>query len=89
MMVCAHHAAAECFADGLMAEAHAENRRLAGELAQHVERDAGVLRIARSRRQANALRVELRDFVQRDFVVAIGPYVFAEFAEVLDQVVGE
>ena len=85
----AHDAAAECFANRLMAEADAENRVFARELAQHVERDARVLRVARSWRQANALGVELRDFVQRDFVVAIGPYVFAELAEVLDQVVGE
>jgi hypothetical protein len=72
-----------------IAEADAENRVFARELAQHVERDARVLRVARSWRQANALGVELRDFVQRDFVVAIGPYVLAELAEVLDQVVGE
>ncbi len=85
----ANDAATECLADRLMAEAHAENRIFARELAQHVQRDARVLWIARSRRQADPLWTELRDFVERDFVVAISPYVFAEFAEVLDQVIGE
>src|SRR5258708_4589162 len=85
----AHHASAERFADSLMAQADAENRDLSRELAQHVERDARMLRVARPRRQADPLGIQLRDFIEGNFIVAVRPHVLAQFAEILDQVIGE
>ena len=43
--------AAECLADSLMAEAHAEDRNASAELCHDLLADAGVLRIAGTRRE--------------------------------------
>ena len=66
----AHDRAAERLADRLVAEAHAENRDLAGEALDQRHRDAGLVRRARPRRDHDALGRERVDLVERDLVVA-------------------
>ena len=51
--------------------------------------NAGFVRRAGPGRDADALGLQRGDFVERDFVVAFHEQVRAEFAEVLDEVVGE
>ena len=46
----ANHVGAKSLADGLKAEANAEHRNLAGSGGHQIEADAGLVRIARSRR---------------------------------------
>ena len=85
----AHDAAAEGLADGLMAEANAEQRHLAGKAADHVDADAGILRLARTGRDDDAIGLARGDFIERDLVVAAHFELLPQLAEVLRQVVGE
>ncbi|MNN56461.1 hypothetical protein D3C81_1713950 [compost metagenome] len=84
-----HHLAAECRAYCLMSEADAEDRQLACKLLQDRNRHAGFMRRARTGRNADALRIQRGDLFQCDLVITYGVHVFAQFAEVLHQVVGE
>ena len=76
-------------ADGLVAQAHAQDRLLAGEGLDDGHRDAGLGRRARAGRHADAVGVERGDLFQGDLVVARHAHVLAQFTEVLDQVVGK
>ena len=59
------------------------------ERANHIERDASVLRPAGTRRNQNALRRQRPDRLRRRLVVAADDHLGAELAQVLDEVVGE
>ena len=85
----AHDLAAEGLADGLMAEAHAEDGQATGEMADHVQGDPGLVRRVRPRRQADPIGRKSLDAGQIDGIVAHGVDIFTEFAEILDEVVGE
>ena len=85
----ADHVAAKGRADGLVAEADAENRNLAGHVADEVDGDAGLLRRAGAGREEDAVRVQGFDLVRGQLVVAADDDVGAELAHVLDEVVGE
>ena len=80
---------AKRFADGLVAQAHAQYRLLAGEVLEHFHRNACLCRRFRAGRDADAVRVQRFDLLDRDFIVAVDPHVFAQLAEILHDVVGE
>jgi len=84
-----HNLAAERFADRLMPKANAEQRNLAGKLADDGERNPGLRRSRRSRRDHQILGIQARDLAQRDRVVAEDLHLLPQLAEVLDDVVGE
>ena len=81
--------AAEGLADALVAEAHAENRHLAGEFLDQRHRDARLVGRARAGRNHDMVGLERRDLLHRDLVVAEYPHLLAQLAEILHQVVGE
>ena len=62
--------AAKGRADGLMAEADAEDRHLAGHVADEVDGDAGFLRRAGAGGEDDAVRVQGFDLFGRELVVA-------------------
>ena len=75
--------------DGLMAEADAENRGLAGEALDERNEDAGILWCARAGRKDEAFGREGLDLVDGELVVATDDHLRAELAHVLHKVVGE
>ena len=81
--------AAEGCADGLMAEADAEDGNFAGHVADEADGNAGFLRRAGSGRKDDALGIEGFDFFGRELVVAADDDVGAELTHVLDEVEGE
>ncbi len=81
--------AAERVADGLMAEANAENGNFSGETLDDGHAQAGFARRAGAGRNNDALGTHARDFVESDFVVAADGEFLPQLAEVLRQVVGE
>jgi hypothetical protein len=60
---CPHHRAAEHLPEALVAEAHAEHRLAAGEVADGLVGEAGVVGRARSRGDQHAVGVELDGIV--------------------------
>jgi hypothetical protein len=85
----ADYIAAKGLADGLMAQAHAQNRQLAGEVLDDVNRDAGFGRGARAGRNDDALGVEGFDFGNGEFIVAHDFDLGAQLTKVLHNVVGK
>ena len=75
--------------DALVSEADAENRDSAAEVHNRIAADPCFGRSARAGRDANLFRSERLDFPDSDFVIAFDEKFGAEFAEVLDEVVGE
>src|SRR6185369_5951005 len=84
-----HDLAAECCPHGLVPEAHAQDRQLAGEMADGVDRNARFGRRAGTRRHHQVIWVALRNAFDGDLVIAKHFDLRAELAEVLHQVVGE
>src|ERR1043166_9476742 len=86
----AHDAASEDLPDGLVAEADAEQRDVAGERGDQLQRDASLVGRARPRRDDDAVGPYLLlDLPDRHLVVAPHLDLGAKLAEVLDEVVGE
>ena len=85
----AHHAAAIDLADGLMAEADAEDRHRRPGALDQLEADAGPVGIARAGRQHDGLRRLGQHLIDGDLVVAVDARRRAQFAEEMDEVVGE
>ena len=85
----AHHVAAEDFAHALMSQTNAEDGPGGGKLADHGTADTRFRWRARSRRDADAFRIQGRDFFQSNGVVPLYQQSRAQLAEVLDEVVGE
>jgi len=84
------HFAAEDGAEGLMSETDTEYGNLAIEVFDGVGGNAVVFeRFAWSWRDDEVRRIEGDELVHRDLVIAENFDVRAEFAEVLDEVVGE
>ena len=84
-----HDARAENFADGLMPQANAENRNLAAEALDCGFRHAAVVGAAGAGRDDNRPRPRRRDSRRVDFVVAPHFDRRAQFAQKLEQIVGE
>ena len=69
--------AAKGVADGLVTEADAENWYFAGELADDLDANAGVLRLAGAGRDHDALRFFGGNLIDRNLVVAANFESFA------------
>src|SRR5215217_2193391 len=84
----AHDCPPERLADGLMAEADAEDRHGAGQSLYQRDRDAGLARRAGSRRNDDAIqrRDQLLDIVDRDCIVATYQDIRPELAQGLIEV---
>jgi len=80
---------AEGRADGLMAEANAENGKFSGKPLDELDRDASLLGSARAGRNDDALGFAAGNFFDSDFVVAMDFDSATQFAKILSQVVSE
>src|ERR1700736_2332786 len=78
----ANDLAPEGRADGLMAEAHTENREFPSQAANQIDANSGILRRAGARRNHDALRFAARDFLDGDFVVPMHLDVAAQLAQI-------
>src|SRR2546427_8635416 len=65
----ADHAAAKGVADGLVAQAHAQDGDFSGKAADQLDADPSFLRLSRPRGDDAALLRERGHFIQRDLVV--------------------
>src|SRR5579885_693818 len=72
-----------------MTEAHAEKGNLAGEFADNVDANAGILRFAGTGGDHDAVRLFGTYLIDGDLVVAADFEFFTKLAEKLGQVVGE
>ena len=80
---------AECFADGLVTQADAENRHFPGHVANERNQNSRIGRSAGAGREQDALRLQRLDLFHGQFVVAIDLNLRAQLSQVLDKVVGE
>src|SRR2546428_3561276 len=85
----ANHATAKGVADGLVAQAHAQDGNLAGKAADQLDADPSSLRHAWSGGDDDALWLERGNFIQRDLVVALHFKGAAQLAQRLRKVVGK
>ena len=85
----AHDAAAIDLADGLMAQAHAQDRHVAGGLFDHLQADAGLVGGAGAGRQHDAFRLHRQRLGGRDLVIADHVHLRAQLAQIMEEVVGE
>src|SRR5438876_12131574 len=84
-----HHARAECLADRLVAETHAQDRYLPGQRLDQRHQDTGFPRRARAGREHGRRGLEGEHLLYGQRVVAVHHRLRAELAEQLDEVVGE
>src|SRR6478672_3481730 len=84
-----HDASTESLSYALVAEAHAEERNLACEAFDKRHRNARLVGRAGSRGNHDTLGLHSRDIVDRDLVISTYDNLFAELAEILDEVVGK
>jgi hypothetical protein len=83
------HLAAEGLADGLMAEADAEDRELAGRGLDQLEADAGPVRIAGAGGKDDPLGMQAHDLRNAGVVVASDIDRCAELPQEVIEVIGE
>src|SRR5690606_33193406 len=76
-------------ADGLVAEADSENRKLPREAPDDLERDAGLVRRARPRREHDRAHRKLLDLLRPQGVVPGDERLLAEHLEIASEVVDE
>ena len=86
---CADDIAAKDVADGLVPQAHAEQRGGLAKALDHRAADACLLGRAGAGGDADVVGLELFDLVQRHLVIAADFHDGSHLAEVLDEVVGE
>ncbi len=84
-----HHLAAIDLADGLMTEAHAEDRHHRSGTGDQLQADAGTIRIARAGRQHDGLGAFRQHLVHGDLVVAVHLRARAQFPKEMNEIVGE
>src|SRR5687768_8032042 len=80
---------AKILTDGLVAEAHAENRLPARKGLDDVQRDSRLTRGTRAWRQQHSLRVQRDGLGRRNLIVAKYALFHAQLAKILDEVEGE
>ncbi|MNH25994.1 hypothetical protein D3C79_860220 [compost metagenome] len=85
----AHYITTEGLANGLVAQAYAEDRQLAGKVLDGLQRHTGFSRGARAGGDDNALGVQGFDLGDGQFVIANDLDLCTQLAEVLHDVVGE
>jgi hypothetical protein len=84
-----HHAAAIDLTDGLVPEADAENRHHRARALDQLETNAGAVGVTRTGREHDGLGALGQHIIDANFVVAIDTGRCAQFAEEMDEVVGE
>src|SRR6185503_13847948 len=84
-----HDASPKSLSDALVAEAYAKNRKLSGETLDQRYRYPRLVGRTGPRRYHDMRGLERFDFRQRDLVVAEYRDLLLQFAEILDEVVGE
>src|ERR1700722_19807891 len=85
----AHHASTEGFANRLVSQANSKHRNFSSEVTDQLDADACFVWRAWPWRDDDALRPQLLHLAHRDVIVAPDLDFGAQFADVLDQVVGE
>ena len=85
----AHDFAAICFGDALMSQANTQNGSPYAKRQNDVFTDPRLTRCARPWRDADTLRREYLDFVQRNRVIPPNDKLTSKLAEILREVVGE
>ena len=86
---CTNDVAPKCFADCLMPQAHTQNRRCFGKVADQAYADAGFVGSTRTGRNDDLLGMHVVNLLDRDLVVAAYFDVGAQLSDVLDQVIGK
>src|SRR5262245_54953194 len=76
-------------ADGLMAEADAQDRHFGPRLCDQLEANAGLVGGAGAGRQDDPLRGQLQDLDDRNFIVAEHLAACAELAQVVHEIIGK
>ena len=84
-----HHIATHRLANRLMPQAHAQDRDVGLKSVDHREAHTSFGGRARAGREHNGVRRHCRDFIEGDLVVAHDGDVCAEFAQEVDEIVGE
>src|SRR5438093_3807259 len=85
----ANHLSAKCFSDALMTKTDTENRNGPRQTFDGVDGNPCFFRRAWPRRDHNALRLECRNLIDGHGVVPDHFQFLAQFAKILDQVIGE
>ena len=86
---CTDDRSAERLTDGLVSQTHAQHGELSAEAANRLYRDAGILGIARPRREDQRLRCQCFDLRNGDLIVPDDFDICVQFADVLIQVIRE
>ena len=90
-----HDAAAMHLGDGLMSQTNPKGWSGGGQILEHLQADAGLVRIARTRREQDGVRLQFSDLRQGEGVVAVhleirsDGVMGSQLTEVLHQVEGE
>ncbi|MNZ41975.1 hypothetical protein D3C78_595410 [compost metagenome] len=84
-----YHITTKGLADGLVAQAYAKDRQLAGKVQDGLDGHARLARRARAWRYDDALGVEGFDLGDGHFVIANDLYLGTQLAKVLNDVVSE
>lgn len=85
----ADHVSSKKLADGLMAEADAQNGFLPGKCFDDINADTSVRGGARAGRNKDALGIETFRLRRSEFVIAENAHIHPQLAEILDQVEGK
>ena len=86
---CAYNFASECLSDGLMPKADTKNWEEPGTAGYCLNRNAGLSRRARAWRHKQMGWCKLDNVINRDLVITFDHHFSAEFAEIVDDVIGE
>src|SRR2546423_7987348 len=86
----AYYASTKRLPDRLMTETYAKDRNLSAQMFDDVERNARIVRRARTRRNDYEIGFQFGvNFVNGHFVVTTHLNIFAQLAKILNQVVSE
>ena len=85
----ADNRSAKGLTDGLMSQANPQNRKSSAECANGFNGHAGILRISRTGRQNQCLRLHFRNFFHGDFIIAHYLNLRIQFSNILIQIVSE
>jgi hypothetical protein len=85
----AHNLATKRLPNGLMSQAHAEDRNLAREALNRLDGNTSLVWSTRSRRDDNLLRREVGNIIGRDLIIEFDYNLLPHLAQVLNQIVCE
>src|SRR6266700_5579528 len=75
--------------EGLVAEAHSQDRQFAGEVPKNIHADPGFLGCARARGNKNARGSNRLNVAHRNLVVPANHHLGTQFTQILNEVIGE